>query len=75
MQTWILCLTATNHNRTNMHLYIQQIQWPLAMLTLVLVQAQFTWIVLTAMAMRVIFSTVCIALLLTVHLATQKMLE
>jgi len=45
------------------------------MLTLVLVQVQFIWIMLTAMVMRVIFLTVCIALLLTVHMATRKMLE
>ena len=58
-----------------MYLRFQQIQWPLEMLTLVLEQVQFTWMMLTAMAVRIILSTAYVAPLLTVQWATQKMLE
>ena len=50
-------------------------QWPLAMLTLVLVLAQFTWTMLTAMVVKATLLTVQKASLSTVFLATMRMLE
>jgi len=51
------------------------VQWPLEMLTLVLALAQFSWMTLIAVAVKVISLTAHIAPVSAVLMATQKMLE
>jgi len=50
-------------------------QWPLAVLTLVLVLAQSTWTMLIAVAVKVTFLTAPVAPLLAVSMVIVRMLE
>ena len=53
----------------------QQIQWPSAMLILVLALVQFTWMVLAVLAVRPTSLTVPVVLLSAAHMAIPRMLE
>ena len=53
----------------------QQVQWPSAVLILVLVLVQFTWMMLTVLAVKVISLSVHVAPMSHVPVVTHRMLE
>jgi len=55
--------------------FLQQMQWPSAMLILVLVLVQSIWTMLAALAVRPDSLTVPVAPVSIVHMVTQKMQE